>query len=154
MTDKGYTGDGEYLEAMKEDHSTDGERIDLTGTWTQSPKGRQWGKAYRDTTEGKPDYQGYLNPLVIEAFGKYMLKHQVQSNGEIRESDNWQGMFGEDHKRVCMSSGFRHFMDWWKFDRGYETRDGISEALGGLLFNLQAYWLAEILEEDVFKEDK
>ena len=46
--------------------------------------------ATRDTTENKPDYEGYFSPLVFERYGQYMLKHQKQSDGTLRSSDNWQ----------------------------------------------------------------
>ena len=54
-------------------------------------KGRYFNTgAYRDTDENKNDYEGYLSPLVIEAFGNYMTKHRKQSDGNLRTSDNWQ----------------------------------------------------------------
>src|SRR5690348_5131587 len=46
--------------------------------------------ATRDTAEGKPDYPGFLSPLVVKRFGEYMLKHQVQSDGTLRSSSNWK----------------------------------------------------------------
>lgn len=92
--------------------------------------------AYRDTADNKPDFEGYLSPLVIEGFGKYMLKHQVQSDGNIRPADNWQKGISRD---VYMSSLWRHFLDVWKEHRGYDSRDGMEEALFGALFNLMGY---------------
>jgi len=93
--------------------------------------------AKRDTDVGKPDYEGYLNPLVLERFGQYMLKHQVQADGAIRDSDNWQRGIPQD---VYMKSGFRHFMDWWKSHR---TGSGdCQEALCALIFNAMGYLLA------------
>lgn len=115
------------------------------------------GGAYRDTSEEKFEYDGFLHPLVVEKFAEYMHKHRLQSDGKLRDSDNWWTLFGENHKDVCMQSGFRHFMDWWKEHRGFESRDGIDEALGGLIFNIQAYWLKTILErmenKDITKKD-
>lgn len=102
------------------------------------------GGAYRDTDEGKHDYEGYLSPLVLQAYGEYMTKHRMQSDGNLRDSDNWQHGIPRDQ---YMKSAFRHFMDWWLEHRGYQSREGMDEALGGLLFNLCGYW-HETLKED------
>lgn len=99
--------------------------------------------AYRDSDEGKNDYEGFLSPLVIQAFGDYMTKHRRQSDGEIRDSDNWQqGIPSAEY----MKSAWRHLHDLWMEHRGFESRDGIDEALGGLLFNVMGYW-HELLKE-------
>ena len=45
-----------------------------------------------------------------------------------------------------MKSLLRHAIDLWLEHDGFESRDGIDEALGGLLFNAQGYWL-ELLKE-------
>jgi hypothetical protein len=104
--------------------------------------------AYRDTDRGKNEYTKFLHPLVVEAYGDYMTKHRVQSDGVVRAADNWRTGFGDDHKRVCLESAFRHLLDVWKELEGYESRDGIDEALGGLFFNTLALW-AKVLEERV-----
>jgi len=99
--------------------------------------------ATRDTEQDKPDYEGFLSPLVIVRFGKYMNKHRIQSDGTLRTSDNWQkGIPFEAY----MKSGFRHFVDWWLEHRGHKSRDGLEDALCGLLFNVQGY-LHEILNQ-------
>ena len=43
--------------------------------------------ANRSDDSGKPNYIGYLSPLVIERFGRYMLAHQY---GGQRTADNWK----------------------------------------------------------------
>lgn len=103
--------------------------------------------ATRDTDEGKYDYEGFLSPLVVERFGEYMNKHRKQSDGNLRDSDNWQKGIP---KEAYMKSGFRHFFDWWKEHRGYKTKEGIEEALVALLFNVQGY-LHEYLKEKIKK---
>lgn len=65
-----------------------------------------------------------------------MHKHRIQDDGSLRPSDNWQK--GIDLSSY-MSSGFRHFMDWWLEHRGHASRDGLEDALCGLLFNVQGY---------------
>jgi len=48
------------------------------------------GGATRNSDQGKPDYEGFLSPLVIIRYGEYMTRHRVQADGNIRDSDNWQ----------------------------------------------------------------
>lgn len=93
--------------------------------------------ATRDTDEGKNDYEGYLSPLVLEAFGNYMTRHRIQSDGKLRDSDNWQRGIPRD---AYIKSAWRHFLNLWKEHRGYDSEDGIEEALGGILFNIMGYW--------------
>jgi hypothetical protein len=92
--------------------------------------------ATRDTDAGKPDYEGFLSPLVIEAFGRYMSKNRLMKDGTIRDSDNWQ-------KGIPLpayaKSGWRHFMEWWKLHRDYDAGVDVEEAICGLLFNAQGY---------------
>jgi hypothetical protein len=93
--------------------------------------------AYRDSADDKPRYAGFLSPLVIRAYGQYMLKHQKQSDGNMRGPDNWK--LGMDQHEY-LESAWRHLLDLWLEDEGHESRDGIGEALGGLLFNVMGYW--------------
>lgn len=104
--------------------------------------------AYRDGEDGKNDYEGFICPLVIKGYGNYMTKHRRQSNGVWRDSDNWQNLFGDDHYKVCMSSAWRHFEDMWLEHRGHKSRDGMEEAINGLLFNIMAYYHKYLLEKE------
>ena len=106
--------------------------------------------ANRNSDLEKMDFEGFLNPLVIERYGAYMHKHRKLADGTLRDSANWQKFFGDDHKSVCMSSGWRHFLSWWKAHRGYRTEEDIEESICALMFNAQAY-LFKILSE---KESK
>jgi hypothetical protein len=62
-----------------------------------------------------------------------MLKHQVQSDGNIRQADNWKkGISKSDY----MDSMFRHFLNAWeKHDRGENNEDDLC----AILFNVQGY---------------
>lgn len=95
--------------------------------------------ATRDTADGKIDPEGYLSPLVIKRFSEYMLENQVQADGKIRPSDNWQKHFGDQHFDVCMKSMWRHLLDVWMEHRGLKSREGMEKALMGTLFNVMAY---------------
>ncbi len=104
--------------------------------------------ATRDTADNKNDYEGFISPLVLEEFGNYMTVHRKQTNGELRDSDNWQkGM----PKPVYMKSLWRHFLDLWKLHRGYKVfKDGhyitIKEACCAIMFNVMGYMFEEIKE--------
>jgi hypothetical protein len=106
--------------------------------------------AYRDVDENKPDYEGFISPIVIKVYGEYMTKHRKQSDGKLRDSDNWQKGMPKD---TFMKSGFRHFMDWWLEHRGYESREGIDDALCGLMFNVMGY-LYELHKTDSLNMEK
>lgn len=95
--------------------------------------------ATRDSDEGKFCYEGFLSPLVLSKFAEYMHGHRVQSNGELRAPDNWQKHFGERHFSVCMDSLLRHVMDMWLEHRGHKSREGIENAIMGVMFNVMAY---------------
>lgn len=98
------------------------------------------GGGTRDEADSKIDYEGFLSPIVLEAFGRYMHKHRLMPNGEIRASDNWQNLFGSDHESVCIKSLLRHVMDLWLFHRKHKGRDTLDDALAGIIFNAMAYW--------------
>lgn len=99
--------------------------------------------ANRNSEEGKLDFEGFLSPLVLERFAKYMDKNRHLEDGTLRDSDNWQKGIP---KEAYIKSGWRHFFDWWTEHRGNESREGMEEALCGLIFNAQGY-LHEILKE-------
>lgn len=98
--------------------------------------------ANRDSEAGKYDYEGFLSPLVIEAFGEYMNRNRKLADGSIRDSDNWQKGIP---MKVYVKSGFRHFFQWWKLHRGHRCFDEkgkevfLKDAICGLLFNAMGY---------------
>jgi len=105
--------------------------------------------ATRDTDIGKWDYEGFLSPLVLKRYAEYMHKCRIQSDGKLRESDNWQK--GIPVKQY-MKSKWRHFMDTWCFYRRsmdfYEVADYgelLEESLCAELFNSMGF-LHEVLK--------
>lgn len=98
--------------------------------------------ATRDLADHKPDYEGYLSPLVVRAYGRYMMRHSVMADGSRRDSDNWQQGIPLD---VYMKSLMRHIMDVWELHRGGspEDYDGtpltMEESLCAVLFNAMGY---------------
>ena len=105
--------------------------------------------ATRDAEEGKYDYEGFLDPVVLERFGKFMTKHRTQTDGSLRESDNWQKGIP---LVVYMKSKVRHLVQTWKLHRGHTTFDekgneiDLEESLCAELFNTMGY-LHELLKE-------
>lgn len=104
--------------------------------------------ATRDTAKNKLDYEGFLSPLVLQRFAEYMDQHRIQSDGTLRDSDNWQkGIPLAEY----MKSGFRHFIDWWLENRQYPSREGLENALCGVMFNAMGY-LHEILKDKLLAQ--
>jgi hypothetical protein len=86
--------------------------------------------ATRDTDAGKIDYDGFLSYPVLHAFGEYMHQHRIQSDGSLRDSDNWQKGIPRPQYR---KSAFRHFIDWWHAHRRGED---VTEQACALMFNV------------------
>lgn len=101
------------------------------------------GGAYRDDDAGKLDYEGFLSPLVLQAFGEYMERHRHQSDGRLRDSDNWQAGIPREQ---YVKSLLRHVHDLWLEHDGFQSRDGIDEALGGVVFNALGFWYELLME--------
>lgn len=110
--------------------------------------------ATRDQDTSKNDYEGFLSPLVIEAYGDYMNTNRVQPDGSVRASDNWQLGIPKD---AYMKSLLRHVLDVWKWHRGYAIREHMiggvkrvptrDELFAAVLFNVMGYW-HELLKAD------
>lgn len=70
-----------------------------------------------------------------------MAKHRVQSDGKVRDSDNWQkGIPFEAY----MKGMWRHFLHLWTRHRGFvvcdpEAAADVEEDLCALFFNVQGY---------------
>ena len=104
------------------------------------------GGATRDTDKTKLDIEGFNNPLVDKSYAKYLNKHRKTANG-LRDSDNWQNMFGDKHFDVCMKSLCRHVLDARLAHRGYKSEQPIMDSLNAIIFNAKAYLLKLLLDE-------
>lgn len=88
--------------------------------------------ATRDTDDGKLDYEGFLSPLALERYARYMHRHRVQADGRLRDSDNWtKGIPIPQY----MKSLWRHHIEAWKAHRGYPAKEALQDSLCGILFN-------------------
>jgi hypothetical protein len=92
--------------------------------------------ATRDQDSTKYDYEGFFSPLVMDRFAEYMHKHRKQSDGQLRDSDNWQKGIP---LTAYMKSMYRHFMDLWRQHRGWPGQDTLEDSLCALLFNVMGY---------------
>lgn len=123
----------------------------FTGVTSEGIKTRQFDTgATRDSDEGKHDPEGFLSPMVINRFNEYMHKHRHQSDGKLRDSDNWQkGM----PLNAYMKSAWRHFLDWWALHRKLRgpSSDDLEETLCAMLFNTSGY-LHEVLKARNYME--
>ena len=100
--------------------------------------------ATRSPIADKFCYDRFFSPLVLHRFAQYMHQHRTQSDGTIREPDNWQkGIPMESY----MDSLKRHEMDVWLHQSGFGSiaTEDIETALCGLFFNVQGM-LFEILK--------
>lgn len=99
--------------------------------------------ATRDAEGTKPDYEGFFCPLTIAAYGEYMTKHRMQTDGKLRDSDNWQKGIPLP---AYMKSLFRHFVQLWTLHRGYPAYDDktgelltVEDVCCAILFNTFGY---------------
>lgn len=76
--------------------------------------------ATRDTDAGKIDYEGFLSPLVLERYAIYMNQHRMQTDGKLRDSDNWQKGIPVP---AYVKSLWRHFFAVWKGHRQGEIKE-------------------------------
>ena len=100
--------------------------------------------AYRDVDENKLDFEGFLSPAALTRYAEYMHKHRKQSDGEMRDSDNWQKGIPRKH---YMKSLWRHFVDMWTRHRKGATADDadMQEVVCSVIFNAFGY-LHEMME--------
>ncbi len=114
--------------------------------------------ATRNLDHNKIDYEGFLSPTALHAFGEYMHGKRVQADGTLRASDNWQkGISIESY----MQSMWRHMMDVWLLHRGHspkqpETGKPVDkvEALCALMFNVQGLLHETLKASEIPKEEK
>ena len=109
--------------------------------------------ATRDQDNNKLDYEGFLSPLVLKRYAEYMNNHRYLSDGSLRDSDNWQKLFGKHHLDVCMKSKMRHDMNLWLNHRGFngESMEDIEDACCAIIFNTMAYLFKVLKDKEVKK---
>ena len=98
----------------------------------------------------KLSYRGFFSPLVEKCRAEYMNKHRIQSDGNLRDADNWKkGMPVQEY----MESFLRHRFDLWMITEGYKVIDDkgeevtLKDAACACMFNLEG-----LLHETLKKE--
>jgi hypothetical protein len=103
--------------------------------------------ATRDNDDGKLEPWGFTSALVEKAYSEYMHKHRVQSDGDLRDSNNWAKGIDLDSYWHSLS---RHILDlrllWEGFPREARTPDMI-EALCAIKFNVDGM-MYELLKNE------
>ena len=93
--------------------------------------------ATRDTAEDKHEPWGFCSALAEKRFSEYMHHHRRQSDGSLRDSDNWKKGIPFD---AYIHSLSRHIQDLRLHVEGFrfEAREtDIEEVLCSILFNVQ-----------------
>src|SRR2546426_210952 len=104
--------------------------------------------ATRDTAQGKYDYEGFLNPLVLRRYAEFMHKNRVQPDGSYRDSDNWQlGI----PKEAYMKSLLRHIMELWT---GHRRGNVDQDVLCACMFNVMGYLLEDLKDEEASNRER
>ena len=107
--------------------------------------------ATRDTDDGKFDWEGFISPIAMTFFAKYMHQHRLQADGTLRDGANWQRGIP---RRQYMKSLIRHIWDLWFTWRMYpEMEDRLVDLLCAALFNIQGMLLEIALGRDVKEDD-
>ena len=106
------------------------------------------GGATRDAEQGKLDHEAFNSPLVDMCYAEYLNKHRIQSDGDMRDGDNWQKLFGDDHCDICMKSLCRHVVDARLRHRGYMSEQSMADDLCAIIFNAKAYLFKLMLDQE------
>jgi hypothetical protein len=110
--------------------------------------------ATRDTAEGKLDFDGFISAFVMRQYARYMNMNRLQSDGKIRDSDNWQKGIPMP---VYIKSKYRHWEEMWYTWKIWQRighmnmpRQEVIEFVGAIcgdLFNTMGF-LHEFLKEN------
>jgi hypothetical protein len=101
--------------------------------------------AIRDTDQDKLSYVKGLSPLVLKRYMQYLAKHRIQTDGNLRDWDNWKAGMPQE---VYLDSRMRHEMDVWLAMDGFQSEQDVTESLCAVIFNAMGQ-----LHEVLFNED-
>lgn len=93
--------------------------------------------ATRDIVEGKLSYVKALSPIVLRRYVQYLDGHRKQSDGSMRDFDNWKKGIPEE---TYLDGLGRHFMNVWLLCQGFYAEDNhgpvnLEDSLCAIIFN-------------------
>ena len=103
-----------------------------------NPKIRQFDTgATRDIDKNKPSYVKALSPIVLQGYVEYLGRHRLQSDGNLRDWDNWKKGIPQE---VYLDGLGRHEMAVWLLCHGFPASDNhgpvtLLDSLYGVIFN-------------------
>ena len=106
--------------------------------------------ATRDVDQEKLDFEGSLSPLVLQRYAEYMKRNCTLPDGSRRPCDDWKKGMPKDS---YVKSAWRHFCDWWLEHSAFRSREGIEDAICGLLFNAMGYLHVLLLERRYLQKE-
>ena len=157
--------DGPSLEDYPE-RDTDGEAVWASPTETDVARAFDWKPpilhphpvdavrarifetgATRSPEDGKYRYDRFFSPDVLRRRAKYMHQHRIQSDGQIRDPDNWKkGIPIESY----IDSMLRHVVELWLYYYGetdgevYDDLEAKLDTLCAIMFNCEGLMYEEM----------
>jgi len=109
--------------------------------------------ATRDTNVNKPSYVKALSPITLQYYVDYLSRHRLQSDGNLRDWDNWKNGIPQD---VYLDGLGRHFWAVWLLCHNFPASDNhgpvtLKDSLCGVIFNAQGM-LHELLKNQTLIE--
>lgn len=107
------------------------------------------GGATRDTNVGKLSYVKALSPIVLRRYVQYLDIHRKQSDGSMREFNNWKQGIPEE---TYLDGLGRHFIAVWLLQQGFTESDNhgpvtLEDSLCAIIFGASG-WLHELLKTE------
>ena len=99
--------------------------------------------ATRDILGNKLDYEAFLSPRALRCYAEYMHSHRIQTDGTMRDGDNWQrgiplNQYMKSLYRLTQDAHAVH-RDVPTFDANDGHQFDIKELLCAILFNAFGY---------------
>lgn len=107
--------------------------------------------ATRDTAKNKLEPFGFISPQALYRFSQYMDRHRLQTDGTMRDSDNWKKGIPID---AYVQSLIRHTMDFWLVMSGgkplYDPHTTDPQEIAcAIMFNVQGFLHETMIGRDV-----